>query len=123
MRGVVVAAAVMLGTISGARAADLPDLPILRGGFTDGLTTSRVNWEGGYVGGQAGYGSSDKNFNGSTSTMTAALLADTLIESAMGVSQWNLGLGKNSSRSTGYGAFLGYNQQWDDVVHGIETSY
>jgi len=122
MRGVVVAA-VMLGVVSAAQAADMPDLPILRGGFTDGLTTSRINWEGFYVGGQAGYGSSDKNFNGSTSTMTAALLADTLIESAMQVSQWNLGLGKNSSRSSGYGAFLGYNLQWDDVVLGIEASY
>jgi len=35
---------------SGAYAADLP---VLRGGLTDGLSTSSVNWQGFYVGGQA----------------------------------------------------------------------
>ena len=56
-------AAVMLRSGVGAQAADMPDLPILRGSFTDGLTTSRVNWQGFYVGGQGGYGSSDENFS------------------------------------------------------------
>jgi opacity protein-like surface antigen len=41
----------------------------------------------------------------------------------MGVSQWNLGLGKTSAHSKGYGAFAGYNWQWDDVVLGLEGSY
>src|ERR1700688_1584449 len=50
-------AAVMCGAVSGAQAADMPDLPILRGAFTDGLTTSKVNWQGYYIGGQADYGS------------------------------------------------------------------
>ena len=101
----------------------LPDLPILRGGFTDGLSNARPNWQGSYIGGQVGYGSSDENFSGSTSNMMAALLADTLIEQSMGVSQWNLGLGKASQRTTGYGAFVGYNAQWDDVVMGLEVSW
>lgn len=115
--------AVMFGAMPGAQAADMPDLPVLRGAFTDGLISSRVNWEGGYIGAQGGYGSSDENFNGSTRTMMAALLADTLIESAMQVSQWNLGLGKASARTSGYGGFAGYNWQWDDVVLGLEASY
>jgi outer membrane immunogenic protein len=115
-------AAMMVGAISGARAADLPDLPILRGGFTDGVATSHVNWDGFYVGGQAGYGSSDENFNGSTSNMIAALIANDVIQE-MGVAQWNLGLGKQSSRNSGFGAFGGYNSQWDDVVLGLEASY
>jgi outer membrane immunogenic protein len=118
-----VLAAMMFGAVSGAQAADMPDLPILRGGFTDGLRTARVNWQGFYIGAQGGYGSSDENFNGSTSNMIQSVLADTLIESAMGVSQWNLGLGKTSAHSKGYGAFAGYNWQWDDVVLGLEGSY
>ena len=122
MRGLLLAAA-MLGTVSAAHAADLSDLPVLRGGFSDGLSKASVNWQGSYIGGQVGYGSSDENFNGSTSNMMAALLADTLIEQSMGVSQWNLGLGKASQRTTGYGAFVGYNAQWDDVVLGIELSW
>ncbi len=116
-----VLAAMMFGAVSGARAADMPDF--LRGSFTDGLSPSRVNWQGYYVGGQGGYGSSDENFNGSTSNMIAALLANTTIESEMQVSQWNLGLGKESARTSGYGGFVGYNSQWDDVVIGIEASY
>jgi outer membrane immunogenic protein len=113
-------AAMMFGAVSGAQAADMPDF--LRGSLPASQVT-RVNWQGFYVGGQAGYGSSDENFNGSTTTMTQALLANTLIESALGVAEWNLGLGKQSSRSTGWGAFAGYNSQWDDVVIGLEMSY
>ena len=116
-------AAMMFGAVSGAQAADMPDFPALRGGFADGLTTTRVNWQGYYIGGQAGYGSSDENFNGATGNMIAALLANTTIEAEMGVSQWNLGLGKQSARTSGFGGFGGYNSQWDDVVIGLEASY
>jgi outer membrane immunogenic protein len=115
-------AAMMFGAVSGARAADLPDLPILRGSYTEGLTSSKVNWQGFYVGGQGGYGSSDENFAGSNANMLAALLDHNVIQE-MQVSQWNLGLGKQSARSSGYGAFTGYNWQWDDVVLGLEGSY
>jgi outer membrane immunogenic protein len=115
-------AAVIFGAVSGAQAADLPDFAILRGGYTDGLSAPRVNWQGFYIGGQAGYGSSDENFNGSTTNMVAALISDNVIQQ-MGVGQWNLQLGKNSSRSSGYGAFTGYNSQWDDIVLGLEASY
>jgi outer membrane immunogenic protein len=114
-------AAMIFGAVSGAQAADLSDLPILRGAFTDGLS-SRVNWQGFYIGGQAGYGSSDENFNGSTSNMIDALIANNVIQE-MGISQWNLGLGKQSARTSGYGGFAGYNSQWDDVVIGLEASY
>ena len=55
MRRLMLAAA-MLGTVSAAQAADMPDVPILRGGFTDGLSHSDVNWQGYYVGGQGDYG-------------------------------------------------------------------
>lgn len=119
MRRLLLSAAIC-GVMSAANAADLP---FLRGGFTDGLSTSSVNWEGFYIGGQAGYGSSDENFTGSTSNMLAALLDNTSIESGMQVSQWNLGLGKQSARTTGFGGFAGYNWQWDDVIVGLEASY
>jgi outer membrane immunogenic protein len=104
---------------SGAYAADLP---VLRGGYTDGLSTSSVNWQGFYVGGQAGYGSSDEHFAGSNAGMIATLLDHNVIQE-MGVSQWNLGFGGQSHRSSGYGAFAGYNWQWDDAVLGVEASY
>jgi opacity protein-like surface antigen len=113
-------AVVMIGAMSGARAADLPDF--LRGGFSPVLAP-RAYWQGFYIGGQGGYGASDENFNGSTRNLTAAAVADTLIEAELGVSQLNLGLGKASARTAGFGAFTGYNSQWDDVVIGLEASY
>ena len=115
-------AAVMCGVAAGAQAADLSDLPILRGAVSDGMMTSRVNWQGFYVGGQGGYGSSDENFSGSNSTMIAALLDHNVIQQ-MDVANWNLGLGKASARSSAYGGFVGYNWQWTDVVVGFEASY
>ncbi len=112
-------AAAMFGAASGAQAADMPDF--LRGSLPAG-PASTVNWRGFYLGGQGGYGASDENFKGSNTNLLAALISDNVIQE-MGVAQWNLGLGKQSARAPGYGAFAGYNWQWDDVVLGIETSY
>jgi opacity protein-like surface antigen len=81
-----------------------------------------VNWQGFYVGGQAGYGASDMDFTGSTRNIVSKLLANTTIENEMDVSTWPL-LGKKSSQGSGYGGFVGYNSQWDDVVLGIEANY
>ena len=73
-------AMMMCGAAAAAQAADLPDLPILRGAVTDGMSTSRVNWQGFYIGGQGGYGSSDESFSGSNTNMLAALLDHNVIQ-------------------------------------------
>jgi outer membrane immunogenic protein len=112
-------AAAMFAVATGAHAADMPDF--LRGTLPASPPVT-VNWQGFYVGGQAGYGSSDENFNGSTNNMIGALVANNVIQQ-MGVAQWNLNLGKESQRSSGFGGFTGYNWQWDDVVLGLEASY
>src|SRR5437016_2200312 len=112
----------MCGAASVASAADMPDLPFFQGSVSEGLSTSTVNWQGFYVGGQGGYGSSDEKFAGSNATMLAALLDHNVIQE-MQVSQWNLGLGGQSARSSAFGAFAGYNSQWDDIILGLEASY
>jgi outer membrane immunogenic protein len=112
-------AAVMFGTAAGAHAADMPDF--LRGSLPAGPAPT-VNWRGFYVGGQYGYGSSDENFNGATSNMIAPLVANNVIQQT-GVAAWNIGLGKQSARTSAFGGFAGYNSQWDDVVLGLEASY
>ena len=112
-------AAVMFGTAAGAHAADMPDF--LRGSLPDGPPPI-VNWRGFYVGGQYGYGSSDENFNGANSNMIAPLVANNVIQET-GVADWNIGLGKQSARTSAFGGFAGYNWQWDDVVLGLEASY
>jgi outer membrane immunogenic protein len=114
--------AVLSVVAQAAQAADMPDLPILRGSFRDDASPRPVNWEGFYIGGQAGYGSTDENFTGATNTQIARLVAYTTIENEYHISQWPL-MGKESQRSTSFGGFAGYNSQWDDVVIGLEFSY
>src|ERR1044072_2021832 len=97
-------AVVMCGIAAGAQAADLPDLPILRGGLTEGFSRSSVNWQGVYVGGQAGTGTWDMNFTGATRTLAAHLPTNRAIENAGQVSPWPLG-GKVSTHGNGWGAF------------------
>jgi outer membrane immunogenic protein len=117
MRRVLWAAAMSAMSVS-AQAADMPD--VLRGSFVG--DTPVINWQGFYVGGQYGYGSSDDHFTGSNTSMLNTLIANNVIQQ-MGVGQWNLQLAGISARSSGYGAFAGYNWQWDDVVAGLEMSY
>jgi len=131
MRGHLVIA-MMFGAAFGAQAADMPDLPILRGSLPAGLSTTTVNWQGYYIGGQGGYGSSDQNFSGSK------MFADPLYQAMYAPNssllaanpfigglfpQGPLIFGKASARTSGFGAFGGYNSQWDDVVIGVEASY
>lgn len=115
-------AAVMFGTVAGAQAADLSDLPILRGAFTDGQNTATVNWRGYYLGVQGAYASSDENFVGSNRPQIARLLSQTTIENEFQISKWPV-MGREASHTMAFGAFLGHNSQWDDVVLGVEASY
>jgi len=116
MRRLILAAA-MLGTVSAAHAADMPDLPILRGSVTDGLSSANVNWQGYYVGGQGDYGTV-------TSKISSAINSDlqsTFVTPGPAYNWQPLAAAQSST--AGYGAFAGYNGQWDDVVLGIEANY
>jgi opacity protein-like surface antigen len=119
MRKLILAAA-LFGIAQGAHAADLP---ILRGSLPDSYSNQGVNWQGYYIGAQAGYGSADMDFSRANSGQISRLLENTVIESGMGVSQWPIGIGKESVRHEAFGGFIGYNSQWDDVVIGVEGSY
>ncbi len=120
MRRILFAAVMMVGAAQGASAADLP---ILRGGFSEGLMPPPVvDWQGVYIGGHAGTGRSDMNFAGATRSVVERLLTNTVIENEARVSEWPL-LGKESSRGNGIGGFIGYNSQWDDVLIGVELNY
>jgi outer membrane immunogenic protein len=112
-------AAMMLGAVSGAQAADMPDF--LRGTLPSS-SVPRVIWQGYYFGGQVGIGESDMNFTGSTRTVAGNLLSGTEMEQQQQISSWPI-MGKVSTRGSGVGAFAGYNSQWDDVVFGVEFNY
>src|SRR3954471_11760211 len=106
MRRLLLATA-MLGMVSAANAADMPDLPILRGSFTEGLSTSNVNWQGYYIGGQGDYGTV-------TSKVSSTINSD--IQSTFVTPgpayNWQPLAAAHSSNG-GYGLFAGYNGQWD----------
>jgi outer membrane immunogenic protein len=113
-------AAMMMSAVSTVHAADLP---VLRGGFSDPLSSTTVNWQGVYFGAQGAYGSSDANLTGSNSDLAASALSGTVIGNGMGVAGWDLPFGRESARAPGYGGFAGYNWQWTDAVLSFEASY
>ncbi|WP_249123182.1 MULTISPECIES: outer membrane beta-barrel protein [unclassified Bradyrhizobium] len=107
----------------GAQAADLPDLsdlPVLRGGITDGLSASTVNWQGAYVGGHIGYSSGTDDFSSATQSLSNFVFRNTNLQD---VSSSVALLGKAHPNGTSFGGFVGYNAQWDDAVLGIEANY
>jgi len=113
MRRFVLATA-MVGMAFGAQAADLP---VLRGSFAPPVATR--NWDGWYIGGQASYGSVTSEV---PSTLNNDMLS-TLVRPP-GISPYNRPpLGGGHSIQAGFGAFAGYNSQWDDVVVGFEANY
>lgn len=114
--------AVMCGVASVARAADMSDMPFLRGGLTEGLSSSTVNWQGSYLGAHAAYGTSNMNFSGSTRTVAARLMDGLEMEQVQRISEWPV-MGKVSVHGEGFGGFVGYNWQWTDTVIGVELNY
>jgi len=115
-----VLAAVLAGIAHGVQAADLPDFPVLRGAYTDGLSLPPVNWQGAYIGGQFGYSSANMDFSKATTSLTNFVLQNLSFQGT--VAQFTV-LGKSSPTSTSFGGFVGYNAQWDDVILGVEANY
>jgi opacity protein-like surface antigen len=113
----------MCGMTAGAHAADLSDLPILRGGFTDGLTGTTVNWSGVYVGGQVERGAADMDFTKSTKDLLDKLVNNSAAATQFNVSNWPLLGTAHAPSNSAFGAFAGYNFQWTDALIGIELNY
>ncbi len=108
----------MTGMASTAQAADMPDFPALRGGISEGLSVARVNWQGFYVGGQASYGSAHSKIPaGLNSDMQGTFTAPP------GTTYSWVGLPQIQAVKGGYGAFTGYNWQFEDVMVGLEGNY
>jgi len=119
MRRLVLAAA-MIGMAFGAQAADMPDLPILRGSVAPALSSTSRNWDGWYVGGQVGYSSAEMDFSHSVKSLTNFIERNSVLQAPL--EQWAL-LSKNHTQSFGFGAFVGRNWQWEDLVFGFEANY
>ncbi|MBC9883430.1 porin family protein [Bradyrhizobium sp. INPA01-394B] len=112
--------AAVFGSVSAAHAADMPDLPVLRGGFTDGLSKTAHRWDGAYVGGSAGYVSDATDFSQSVVGLTNFIFRDSVLQQP--TASWSL-MNKTNTQSTSFSAFVGRNWQWYDAILGLEGTY
>jgi outer membrane immunogenic protein len=94
--------------------APAPVLPVAPATFT--------RWSGVYVGGQFSYGNATTDFSGATAPLISFSLRDTTLETEVSPSQYQV-LGRTSEAAPGFGGFLGYNTQWQDLIVGIEGNY
>ena len=108
----IICAVVVLAFAPSAFAEDF----VLRG------SAPTYRWSGPYGGGQIGYTSSVMNFSTAVGPDIAYILRDTSIETDQQISQWNL-LGSRNPVSNSYGAFLGYNYEWQNIILGVELNY
>src|SRR5436853_6070520 len=105
----------IVGTGLEARAADMPDF--LRGSSTVISAPSATRWDGFYIGGQAGISVPGIDFTNNTNDVrTLAGLAGIAGPTATP-------LGNQDSTSKHFGGFVGYQQQWDGAVIGVEGNY
>lgn len=119
LRAHVLAAAVMAAATGAACAADLDD-GYLRGSFSP---EERVlPWQGIVFGAHIGYSNLNVDPGDATSSLVANTLRNTTVENEFSPQDW-VSLPKQSTSSIQYGAFLGYNWQWDRLVLGVDVGY
>jgi outer membrane immunogenic protein len=105
-----------------ARAADMSDDDILRGSFFADPAPGYVRWDGLQAGVTAGYSNMNADFGNSSSGQVAYILRNTTIENEMHPSDWTT-LPSDTTNSSQFGAFIGYNVQWDQLVVGFDLGY
>jgi len=110
------ALALILLAPAGAVAADMPDF--LRGSYTQ--TYGR--WDGINVGVQVGASNMNTDFGNSTSGLIAYILRNTEVEDQFSPSTWTT-VPPDTTNGRQYGAFIGYNWQWDQLVLGMDAAY
>jgi opacity protein-like surface antigen len=106
----------LFGAVSGADAADMPDLPVLRGGFSQPVRS----WGGWYIGGQAGYQSADADFSKSVTALAAFIFRNSVLTQP--TADWSV-LGQAHAQGSGFGGFVGRDWQYENVVLGVEANY
>jgi outer membrane immunogenic protein len=109
------ALALILLTPVGANAQD-----VLRGAF--GSSGSTTRWDGINFGVQLGLTNMNTDFGNSSSALIAYSLRNTTVENEFDPSSWTT-LPSSTTNSRQYGAFLGYNWQWDQLVIGADIAY
>ena len=98
-----------------AGAADMPDF--LRGSQPVIAMPGGPRWDGFYVGGHVGWSVPGLDFGKETDMMEA------VVRMGGATSVTSSPFGNNDSTATHFGGFVGYQQQWDGAVVGLEGTY
>lgn len=117
MRRSLLCGVAMLGAAVQAHAADLGE-PFLRGSTVVAAPDSGPRWDGVYIGVHAGVSVPGIDFTNNTGDLKG-VMAGTGVTSTL----TSTPLGNQDSTSKHFGGFVGYQQQWDGAVIGIEGSY
>ena len=118
-----VSGVVALGLAENAVAADAPDF--LRGSqvYAPGPAVY-ANWSGFFVGGEFSYGFANAEFGSRADGMLSSILTGLpLLPGAIGYASVPGLLLPDSKNFTSFGAFAGYDSQWENAVVGIEVNY
>ena len=114
MRRLLLCGVAIIGMALEASAADMPDF--LRGSSAV-IAEPGPRWDGFYVGGVVGWSVPGVDFTHNNPSM------DTLVRLGGATSVSASPLGTNDSTATHFGGFVGYQQQWDGAIVGIEGTY
>jgi outer membrane immunogenic protein len=104
------------------------DLDVLRGSEPVMAPVAPVGpatftrWSGFYAGGDFSFNYGQADFSSATQPLVALALQNTLVEQQFQPSQLQA-LGNGSNSAFGYGGFVGYNTQWQDLIVGVEADY
>jgi outer membrane immunogenic protein len=79
-----------------------------------------TRWSGFYAGGQISGSIAGMDFGTSARSLVSFATRNSVLESH--VTSWTT-LPKGDTSATGFGGFVGYNFQWDDVTLGVEANY
>jgi outer membrane immunogenic protein len=114
------AGAVLLAALAAgqARAADWLD-DTLRGSYS---SSAPVRWDGIHFGATMGLSNMGTDFGNSSSQLVAYSLRNTTLENEAHPSTWTA-LPSNTTNGRQYGAFIGYNMQWSELVLGFDVGY
>jgi len=118
VRAAFLGAAAFCSAMASSEQATAADWPALRGSLSPGYT----RWDGWQAGVQVGLGNMNTDFGNSTSPLVAFILRNTTLENEAAPSNWTT-LPSNTTNGPVFGAFVGYNIQWSELVLGFDLAY
>jgi outer membrane immunogenic protein len=102
------------------------DLDVLRGSEMAPVApvgpATFTRWSGFYAGGDVSFNYGQADFSSATQPLVAHALQYSVVGSEFDPSQMQA-LGNGSDSAFGFGGFVGYNTQWQDLVVGFEANY